>query len=117
MKTILVTGATGFCGSPVLTSLSKRTDLQIVAACRDKSRLPSEYSGPVREGDLTDTDYVETVLTDVDTVCHCAAWSSLYRHARQSRELFLEPSIQLIDAARKAGVRRFINTSSTIATG
>ncbi len=116
MKTVLVTGATGFCGSHVLNSLSGRDDFEVIAACRDKSRLPAGFNGTVREGDLTDSMYVATLLEGIDTVCHCAAWSSLYKHARQSRKLFLEPSIQLTDAASKSGVSRFINISTTSAS-
>jgi len=115
MKTVLVTGATGFAGSHVLAALAASNDLRVIAACRDASRLPAEFSGTIRSGDLRDARYVTSMLHDVDIVCHCAAWTSLYRHGPESRALYLEPSLALINAARKAGVRRFINTSTTSA--
>lgn len=115
MRTILVTGSTGFTGSHVLDSLSGQHDLELIAACRDKSRLPAIFKGSIREGDLRDNRYLATVLDGVDTVCHCAAWTSLFGHASESRELYFEPTIQFINAARESGVRRFINVSTTSA--
>jgi len=115
MKTVLVTGATGFAGSHVHAALSERIDLNVIAACRDASRLPGDFTGQVREGDLLNVAYVNALPQGVDVICHCAAWTSLYRHERESRALFLEPSLNLINAARANGVQRFINTSTTSA--
>lgn len=112
---ILVTGANGFVGSHVLEALQRCEGVQVIAACRDGSKLPAQFTGEVREGDLRDAHYRESVVAGVDVLCHAAAWSSLWGHAKESRELFLEPSIGLIRAARKAGVRRFVNTSTASA--
>ena len=112
---ILVTGANGFVGSHALEALQHREGVQVIAACRDKNKLPAQFRGEVREGDLRDARYRDEVVAGVDVVCHAAAWSSLWGHAGESRELFLKPSLGLIDAAKKAGVRRFVNTSSTSA--
>jgi nucleoside-diphosphate-sugar epimerase len=51
----------------------------------------------------------------VDVLCHAAAWTSLWGQSENSRRLFLEPGLALIEAARAAGVRRFVNTSTTSA--
>lgn len=115
MKTVLVTGATGFVGSHVLETLMQDPSLRVIAACRSKARLLPGFAGEVREGDLRDAAYRGWVVQGVDVVCHCAAWSSLWGQAAASRALFLEPSLALIEAARSAGVRRFINISSTSA--
>ena len=115
MKKVLVTGANGFVGSHVLEALQQRDDVQVVAACRDAGKLPSGFRGEVRVGDLRDGAYRKTILEGVDTVCHAAAWSSLWGHAEPSRQLFLEPSLALIVDAQAAGVKRFINTSTTSA--
>lgn len=115
MPAILVTGATGFVGRHVLNSLAGEPDLEVIAACRDASHLPESFRGEVRAGDLRDADYVSTVCRDVQSVCQCAAWTSLYRHRALSKELFLEPVRRLIDAAQAAGVARFVNISTTSA--
>jgi len=115
MKTVLVTGATGFAGSHVLAALATQRNLKVIAACRDENRLAGEFTGTVRVGDLRDAAYLESLLKGVDVVCHCAAWTSLYRHNSESRSLYLEPSLALVKVARSSGVRRIINTSTTSA--
>lgn len=114
-KTVLVTGANGFVGSHVLETLQQCADVQVVAACRDRKKLPTGFNGEVREGDLRDESYSKTVVKGIDVLCHAAAWSSLWGHADESRALFLEPTQTLIRNARSAGVTRFVNTSSTSA--
>ena len=115
VKKVLVTGANGFVGSYVIEALQQRDDVQVIAACRDKEKLPAGFNGLIREGDLRDAAYRKTVVEGVDVLCHAAAWTSLWGHAKESRPLFLEPSIALIDEARAAGVARFVNTSTTSA--
>jgi nucleoside-diphosphate-sugar epimerase len=113
--TVLVAGATGFAGSHVLESLQAHPDIEPVAACRDPLRLPAGFEGEVRTGDLRDPAYRREVVHGVDTLCLCAAWSSLWNHERDSRRLYLEPVLGLVEAARQAGVRRVIHTSTTSA--
>ncbi|MEZ5541120.1 MAG: NAD-dependent epimerase/dehydratase family protein [Pseudomonadota bacterium] len=115
MHTVLVTGATGFTGSHVLQRLDGQPGLRAIAACRDSARLAVPFAGEIRSGDLRDAAYVNGLCRGVDTVCQCAAWTSLHGHRRDSRERFLEPVLRLIDAAHAAGVRRFINVSTTSA--
>lgn len=113
VETVVVTGASGFVGSHVLEALQQRGDVQVIAACRDRKKLPPGFHGQVREGDLRDMRYREVVVKGVDVLCHAAAWSSLWGHAASSRALFLEPTLALIENARAAGVSRFVNTSTT----
>lgn len=115
MRKVLVTGANGFVGSHILEALGARESVQVVAACRDPGKLPSDFTGDVRVGDLRDAAYRRAVVDDVDVVCHAAAWTSLWGHVRESRAQFLEPTLALIEEARAAGVKRFINTSTTSA--
>ncbi len=115
MTTVLITGATGFVGSHILEALTGKAGIKAVAVCRDKTRLLPEFTGEVREGDLRDAGFRKAVVQGVDTLCNALAWSSLWGNVENSRRLFLEPNLALIEAARAAGVRRFINTSTTSA--
>ena len=114
---IVVTGATGFVGSHVLEELIQigHKDLHIIAACRDRRNLISAFDGEVREGDLRDPDYLDRVLAGADIVVHCAAWTSLWGKAKESEELFLKPSLNLIDKALEWKAKRFIFISTTSA--
>lgn len=115
MKTVLVTGATGFVGSHALTALDNQPGMQVIAACRDRERLPADFQGEVRVGDLRDPSYPASLLDGVDVLVHAAAWTSLWGHADLSQRLYLEPSLALVEQARRSGVQRFVNISTTSA--
>ncbi|MBI5040727.1 MAG: NAD-dependent epimerase/dehydratase family protein [Gammaproteobacteria bacterium] len=119
MKTILVTGATGFVGSHVLMALAAHSDpdLRVIAACREPSRLPKGVDVEQRVGDLRDANYLRGLLDGVDRVCHAASWSSLWNHAEQSRALFLQPTLKLLEASVARGIERFMFVSTTSAPG
>jgi nucleoside-diphosphate-sugar epimerase len=115
MGKVLVIGATGFAGSHALEALAADGSLDVVAACRDKDRLPSGFRGETAVGDIHDEAYLGSLFDGVDTVCNAFAWTSLYKHADESRALFLQPTLRLIDLAVASGVKRFINVSTTSA--
>lgn len=115
MKTILVTGANGFVGTHTLKSLMKQEGINLIAACRDRSKLITEFKGEVREGDFRDETYLDAMLEGVDVVCNAMAWTSLWGHKKQSQELYLKPMINLIDKVVEKGISRFINVSTTSA--
>lgn len=113
---ILVTGATGFLGSNVLKVLMQRPNIRLIAACRSRAKLPPEFKGEVRIGDLSDATYRRDLVRDIDVICHTAAWASMWAHAEQERTRFYEPNLDLIEQAIQSGVQRFIQTS-TVAIG
>ncbi len=115
MKTVLVTGATGFVGAHTLNWLTEQPGVRLIAACRDRSRLRGGFDGEVREGDLRDDGYPDALLSGVDVVVNAMAWTSLTGHERQSDELFYRPTRKLIDAYMRSDASRFVNISTTSA--
>ena len=115
MKTVLIIGANGFIGAHTLNWLSKQPDVRLIAACRDKSKLPAEFDGEVREGDVRDSAYLNGLFDEVDVVVNAMSWSSLHGHKKLSDELFYQPSVKLIDMYMQSGATRFVNVSTASA--
>ena len=113
---VLITGATGFLGGNVLKALMAQPNIDVIAACRSRAKLPPTFKGEVRIGDLSDAAYRREIVRDIDVICHTAAWASLWNHAELERTRFYLPNIELIEQAIQGGVKRFIQTS-TVAVG
>ena len=114
-KKVVVIGATGFVGSHVLEALANVEHVHVIAVCRDRQKLIPGFVGEVREGDMRDASFRKVAVQGADILCNAMAWSSLWGNVGLSRQLFLEPNLALIEAAREAGVKRFINTSTASA--
>lgn len=114
MQQIIITGATGFTGSHVLERFQKNPipEHAIVAACRNKSKLPGSFLGDSLIGDLTDREYINYLTSKADIICHTAAWAEMNGNDENSKKYFYYPTIDLIDSAVKNGVKRFIFLSS-----
>jgi len=113
MKTILVTGATGFVGSHTLKALSAMPDVKVIAACRSKAKMDKAFKGELRVGDIRDENYLNDLLDGVDVLVNAMAWSSLWGCEKESEELFLKPQVKLIDAYMKSNASNCVNISST----
>jgi dihydroflavonol-4-reductase len=113
----LVTGASGFVGSHVARYLAGRGE-QVRVLMRPTSRMDALEGVAVEraEGDLRDRASLEPALAGVGTVYHVAADYRLW--ARNPQEIYasnVTGTRNLLEAARRAGVERFIYTS-TVAT-
>jgi dihydroflavonol-4-reductase len=116
MKT-LVTGATGFLGSHVARQLCERGESVRVLArpCSDLRALDGLPAERV-VGDLRDAESLGEALAGVSRVFHVAADYRLW--ARNPREIYesnVTGTQNLLDAARRTGVEKFVYTS-TVAT-
>jgi nucleoside-diphosphate-sugar epimerase len=116
MKT-LITGATGKVGIRLAKRLAQRGD-HVRALVRDRMRaadLAKERIDLV-EGDLLDAQSLTAAVRGVDVVVHCAAF---FRGAtaEQAHAVNEVGTQHLAGAARAAGVKRFVFTSTGLVYG
>jgi dihydroflavonol-4-reductase len=116
MKT-LVTGATGFLGSHVARALGARgEDVRVLVRASSDVRALDGLNAERFEGDLRNPASLAGALEGVRSVFHVAADYRLW--ARNPREIYesnVTGTQNLLDAARHAGVEKFVYTS-TVAT-
>ena len=112
---VLVTGATGFLGRNILRALSRRPEIEPIAACRTPSKLV-QFFGEVRGGNLLDAAYRRDVVRGVDIVCHAGTWGAFWGHERDERTRFFEPTMDLLEQSIVSGVGRFIQNSTVVMT-
>jgi UDP-glucose 4-epimerase len=120
MKRILVTGGCGFVGSnlvPLLLSSGlyrvRVLDNESVGRFADLIEFASRVE--FEPGDLRDAAALAKALVGVDAVVHLAADTSVTDSVQQPWRNFennVLGSLQLLEAMRRAGVRRLINASS-----
>lgn len=112
MARVLVTGASGFIGSHVVAHLVMLGH-QVVASGRCLSRLQPLASGTERlaVADLC-RDALEPLTEACDGVVHCAALSSPWDTAANFWQANVVATERLLDASRRAGVRRFVHLGS-----
>jgi nucleoside-diphosphate-sugar epimerase len=114
MPTALVTGASGFTGGALATSLV-RSGYEVTAFVRSTSKVDAlrELGVKLRVVDLTDAADVARNMEPFDRVFHLAA---SYRTEHAERDVFRQVNVNatrhLLEAAGQVGVGRFIHCST-----
>ncbi len=129
MRTFLVTGGGGFIGSHIATALVERGDRVRVFdnfSTGHRSNLAhladraSDDRLEIIEGDLCDADAVGRAVKGVDCAFHQAALASVPRSVEcplDTNAACVTGTVTLLDAARKAKVRRVVYAGSSSAYG
>jgi len=134
MANILVTGGAGFIGSHIVERLlsdgasvrvldnfssGRRENLLFKDPVGNKpASLPSRLE--VVEGDLCDAEAIKTCMRDIELVFHLAALVSVSRSMSEPQDCYnvnVNGTVTLLEAARQAGVRKVILSSSTAVYG
>lgn len=121
----LVTGGAGFVGSHTVERLlAEGHDVRVLDNFSSGSRrnLPDAADGrlEVVEGDIRDDRVLEHAVRDVDGVFHLAALVSVQQSIEQPMLCFdvnARGSANVLNAARRAGVRRVVLASSAAVYG
>ena len=113
MSIALITGSSGHVGSNLIRELSKQ-DYKI--RCIDFDGDYRAYEGfdlEVIKGDITNKESLHSVFKNVDIVFHTAALINLdRRYEKQIRQVNVEGTRNVCEAAVKAGVKKLIHFSS-----
>jgi nucleoside-diphosphate-sugar epimerase len=123
MSTYLVTGGAGFIGSHLAEELVRRGHTVRVAdslITGKRSNLEQVPSVEFREGDLADLDFARAVVEGCDYVLHQAAIPSVPRSVKDpiaSNRANVDATLNVLVAARDAGVRRLVFAGSSSAYG
>ncbi|MCC7083624.1 MAG: SDR family oxidoreductase [Pirellulales bacterium] len=124
MRKVLVTGGAGFVGSHIVDALLARGDQVRVLDNLSTGQL--ENIGHVRdkidfiEADLTDAQTVARAVNGVDCIFHQAALASVPRSMERPLDTHaacVTGTLVLLEAARKARVRRLVYAASSSAYG
>jgi dihydroflavonol-4-reductase len=114
----LVTGSTGFIGSHICQALVTQ-GTHVRAFHRPGSPLTLLEGLPVEHaiGDLTDAASVESAMQGVDVVYHAAAQLGSHKNPDLIYQITVQGTQNVLNAAIRARVKRFIHTSPVAALG
>jgi UDP-N-acetylglucosamine 4-epimerase len=125
---VLITGGAGFIGSHIAEALVQKDQVKLVRVLDNLStgfkvniahlqKLPSfEFV----EGDICDSTVCASAMKDIDMVCHQSALGSVPRSIKTPMVTFqnnIDGFINVIEAARQAGVKKFVYASSSSVYG
>jgi len=124
MRIFLVTGGAGFIGSHIAEALVQRGDrVRVLDNLSTGHRSNLDGFGnklEFIEGDLLEADTVARAVAGVDCIFHEAALASVPRsveHPLDTHAACVTGTLILLEAARRAGVRRVVYAGSSSAYG
>ncbi|HKS97335.1 MAG TPA: NAD-dependent epimerase/dehydratase family protein, partial [Terriglobia bacterium] len=115
MKSILVTGATGFLGKHLVEQLkASESEARIRVLCRGRSPWGNDPQVETVQGDITNPADVDRAVAGASEIYHLAGVVS--RDPRAASLLYrthIEGTRQVCEAARRHGARRIVLVSSS----
>ncbi len=110
---VLITGATGLLGGHLIKELQLREEeiRALVLPVENADNL-LQQGIEVARGDITDASALDAAVQNIDLVFHLAGMMGVWRPLADYRLVNVTGSENLYKAAQKAGVRRYVHTSS-----
>ena len=109
---VLITGASSLIGSGLTDALTRRGD-SVVCFQRRSSGIPDADRGVTEVlGDVRDADAVGAAAVGCDAVVHLAAKVGVVGGWEEYRSINVDGTSNVLAAARRAGVGRFVHVSS-----
>ncbi len=117
LPTILVTGGAGYIGSHTVRALRATGRDVVVIDTLELGNADAVIDAPVVQGDIADAELVGSVLRDfgVSDVVHFAAYKSVGESMESPGKYWrnnVAATAELLEACRRAGVERFVFSSS-----
>ena len=115
---VLVTGATGFLGHNLIPLLVERGHCvrALVRPMSDISFL-RECGAEFALGDVRDADAVNAAMTGCEAVIHAAGKFRFWGQYEEFHDINVEGTRNVLEAAQRAGVRRFVHISTIAVVG
>ncbi len=119
-KRILVTGGCGYIGSVLVPKLAQKHQVTVLDSMLFGNHLPIIQNVDVVKGDIRDLSLLLAMLPGNDVVIHLAAIANdpcSDLEPSITYEVNRDAVIQLVNAAKNCGVKRFINASTSSVYG
>ncbi len=113
----LVTGATGLLGSHICEQLAAAQPVRALVRRTSDTRFLDSLNVEKVAGDLGDVAGLRRAMEGVDTVYHAAAQVGDWGPWKRFVAVTIDGTRNMLEAARDAGVRRFLHVSSISAYG
>ncbi len=113
MKTILLTGASGFIGSHIRKTLLRENRFKIISIVRDSSALIPTEDEIVLQGNFYDASFLKTIQQPIDVIIHCAAIRGEQNTPESEyHKVNVTGTEALLKFAKERAIPRFIYISS-----
>lgn len=112
---VVITGATGFLGGALAQRLiTEGAHVRLIARSPNKADALRKQGAEVVQGDLTDLESLHEAVKGCEIVFHVAVD---YTNYQRQRQVNIEGTCNLAQAAAQANVKRFIHISTVAAYG